>query len=46
VNEEKGNDEGLGDRFNMGGGRLLDKQENESIRDKVNICEPNNRTDE
>jgi len=27
-------------------GRLLDKQENERVRDRVNICEPNNWTDE
>ena len=27
-------------------GRLLDKQESGRIRDKVNICEPNKRTDE
>jgi hypothetical protein len=27
-------------------GRLLNKQENERVRDRVNICEPNKRTDE
>jgi hypothetical protein len=27
-------------------GRLLDKQENERVKNRVNICEPNKRTDE